>query len=365
MVATTRAGRAVHLALKMPSPVKIKAVVSRKKKRVTFGPSEDAATSKKRKTKAAGVMEGLDELARAASASTSANGGAEDSGKKETAEKKRIRSTNKSEFVVVARVKYSGSNYDELFLKLKHASVHTLTKGQDYYKKNRDYVQHYMCLHNKVGCGFKGKLVHVKETDEVIVSVCGLHDLDAHNKRTTQNGMTSVQKDYVKSKTRSKVHPETIRDRMLEESPSKNLGAGGYPTLTTIQNFVRKMAQTRTKEEAFGNTLAELRDFCETHSVVPNDDDETFVVAYNTRARVMFGFQCTRKCKHVLARALRDGLFTVPPDMKLGVVAKPKSAGGRAKRAGKALEPESSESEEEDDGFSECSSDDSGEDDIE
>ncbi|GHP06897.1 hypothetical protein PPROV_000564100 [Pycnococcus provasolii] len=78
-----------------------------------------------------------------------------------------------------------------------------------------------------------------------------------------------------------------------------------------------------------------------------------------------FGFQCTRKCKHVLARALRDGLFTVPPDMKLGVVAKPKSAGGRAKRAGKALEPESSESEEEDDGFSECSSDDSGEDDIE
>ena len=62
----------------MPSPVKIKAVVSRKKKRVTFGPSEDAATSKKRKTKAAGVMEGLDELARAASASTSANGGAED-----------------------------------------------------------------------------------------------------------------------------------------------------------------------------------------------------------------------------------------------------------------------------------------------
>ena len=281
MVATTRAGRAVHLALKMPSPVKIKAVVSRKKKRVTFGPSEDAATSKKRKTKAAGVMEGLDELARAASASTSANGGAEDSGKKETAEKKRIRSTNKSEFVVVARVKYSGSNYDEPFLKLKHASVHTLTKGQDYYKKNRDYVQHYMCLHNKVGCGFKGKLVHVKETDEVIVSVCGLHDLDAHNKRTAQNGMTSVQKDYVKSKTRSKVHPETIRDRMLEESPSKNLGAGGYPTLTTIQNFVRKMAQTRTKEEAFGNTLAELRDFCETHSVVPNDDDETFVVAYD------------------------------------------------------------------------------------
>ena len=58
-------------------------------------------------------------------------------------------------------------------------------------------------------------------------------------------------------------------------------------------------------------------------------------------------------------------MFTVPPDMKLGVVAKPKSAGGRAKRAGKALEPESSESEEEDDGFSECSSDDSGEDDIE
>ena len=234
MVATTRAGRAVHLALKMPSPVKIKAVVSRKKKRVTFGPSEDAATSKKRKTKAAGVMEGLDELARAASASTSANGGAEDSGKKETAEKKRIRSTNKSEFVVVARVKYSGSNYDEPFLKLKHASVHTLTKGQDYYKKNRDYVQHYMCLHNKVGCGFKGKLVHVKETDEVIVSVCGLHDLDAHNKRTAQNGMTSVQKDYVKSKTRSKVHPETIRDRMNQASRRRKTTDSASAVVTIV-----------------------------------------------------------------------------------------------------------------------------------
>ncbi|GHP10604.1 hypothetical protein PPROV_000933500 [Pycnococcus provasolii] len=219
MVATTRAGRAVHLALKMPSPVKIKAVVSRKKKRVTFGPSEDAATSKKRKTKAAGVMEGLDELARAASASTSANGGAEDSGKKETAEKKRIRSTNKSEFVVVARVKLLRSFH--------------LVEEMPNEQKICEYIQYTCTCHGKLGIKHK------------------------------------------------------------------------------------------------------------------------------------FGFQCTRKCKHVLARALRDGLFTVPPDMKLGVVAKPKSAGGRAKRAGKALEPESSESEEEDDGFSECSSDDSGEDDIE
>ncbi|GHP06149.1 hypothetical protein PPROV_000489600 [Pycnococcus provasolii] len=236
-------------------------------------------------------MEGLDELARAASASTSANGGAEDSGKKETAEKKRIRSTNKSEFVVVARVKYSGSNYDEPFLKLKHASVHTLTKGQDYYKKDRDYVQHYMCLHNKVGCGFKGKLVHVKETD------------DTHF-----------------------------------EFASSAIWKG----LKICHNF----------------TLAGLTLICEYIQY-------TCTCHGKLGIKHKFGFQCTRKCKHVLARALRDGLFTVPPDMKLGVVAKPKSAGGRAKRAGKALEPESSESEEEDDGFSECSSDDSGEDDIE
>ncbi|XRB22177.1 MULE transposase domain-containing protein [Pseudoscourfieldia marina] len=68
-----------------------------------------------------------------------------------------------------------------------------------------------------------------------------------------------------------------------------------------------------------------------------------------------FGYQCTRKCKHTLAQGLRTGLYVVPCGLELGVVSKPKSAGGRAKKAGKALECESSESddEEEDDESSE------------
>jgi len=72
-----------------------------------------------------------------------------------------------------------------------------------------------------------------------------------------------------------------------------------------------------------------------------------------------YGYQCTRKCKHVLAEGLRTGLFEVPEDMLLGVVSKPKSFG--RKKAGKALDPESSDSAE--DWFSEESSHDEPSDD--
>ena len=289
MVATTRTGRAVHLLLAKQSPVKVQAVVARKKKRkldldASTTLDEAVTTSKRTKKRAtAQVVEvddedgiGLDELAAAAAAKENKAAGTNEvsAAKKE----KRFRST-KSAFVVLTKVQYTG-NYDEAFTKLKQASIHKLTRGGSYPLKNGDSVQNFKCLHNTVGCKYKCRFIHVKETNEVRLETCGTHCLEAHAKRTSTKGMSAQQKDYVKTAMRNKVQPETIQNTMMEESPSKNLGAGGYPTLNMVQNFIKKESTKVNKEEAFGNTIAELKEWCTTHSTIPTNDDEVFVVDF-------------------------------------------------------------------------------------
>ena len=308
MVATTRTGRAVHLLLAKQSPVKVQAVVARKKKRkldldASTTLDEAVTTSKRTKKRAtAQVVEvddedgiGLDELAAAAAAKENKAAGTNEvsAAKKE----KRFRST-KSAFVVLTKVQYTG-NYEEAFMKLKQASIHKLTRGGSYPLKNGDSVQNFKCLHNTVGCKYKCRFIHVKETNEVRLETCGTHCLEAHAKRTSTKGMSAQQKDYVKTAMRNKVQPETIQNTMMEESPSKNLGAGGYPTLNMVQNFIKKESTKVNKEEAFGNTIAELKEWCTTHSTIPTNDDEVFVVDFyfgESRFKIFLSTRRLLKC---------------------------------------------------------------------
>ena len=181
---------------------------------------------------------------------------------------------------------------DAAIAKLMRSSGHKLVFNQywtrenvelsDYFKDDIKYdeLSQYRCCQNKCGCKYLGLITRNVATNQYIISSAGMHSPDAHEQRTRKLGLTAVQKAHAIGQMRSKVDPEKILNSIRNSStPTKSLHVGGLPTLKAVQNFCKK-ARKIVRSEAFSNSMASLKDWCEEHSSIPQDHDEVFVLRY-------------------------------------------------------------------------------------
>ena len=181
---------------------------------------------------------------------------------------------------------------DAALTALKRSSGHALTKkrtrkvASDFLDKDGNAlfntVTEYKCLHNtRCGCPYRGKIERRVKEREYVISSAGSHDPKAHEKSTSSKGLSVEAKAEVRKGVAQNSTPtEILKSIRTTVSPSKL--PGGLPTLKQVANCAKVVAKGGAKKPAFGNTMAELKDWIQSNSSIPTNEDSVYVVASET-----------------------------------------------------------------------------------
>ncbi|XRA98642.1 SWIM-type domain-containing protein [Pycnococcus provasolii] len=204
-----------------------------------------------------------------------------------------LKRKQRDDYTEIHRVPWTGEETWEHATDLVHqASGHKMTGGQRYPVTNTssskadtlsdtqlfDEKMLLKCAHNKQGCRYKAEILHDVATKECVISTCGVHDVRAHEQRTRQGpGLTHKQKEFADNALRTNSTPLEILRAMRKAPPRDGLATGGLPKLDTLQNYARKNRLV-VNGPVCGDTIGELKKWCEEHSAVPDDEHEVFVL---------------------------------------------------------------------------------------